>query len=43
MVIIFFKLIKKLQEEELTRSRGRYKEIAHLLDHYREELFSLEE
>jgi len=37
------KLIKKLQEEELNRSRGRYKEIAHLLDHYREELFSLEE
>jgi len=36
-------LVARLAEEELTRSRRRYKEIAHLLDHYREELFNLEE
>lgn len=36
-------LISKLSECELDRSRCRYKEIAHLLDHYREELFSLED
>lgn len=36
-------LITKLSESELERSRCRYKEIAHLLDHYREELFSLED
>ena len=36
-------LVARLAEEELTRSRRRYKEIAHLLDHYRDELFSTEE
>jgi len=35
--------ISWIQETELTRSRCRYKEIANLLDHLREELYNMED
>lgn len=35
--------MKMIQDKELTRSRCRYKEIANLLDHFREEMYNLED
>jgi len=37
------KFLSWIQETELARSRSRYKEIANLLDHLREELYNMEE